>query len=306
MRVIRAPNELADRPVAIAIGVFDGVHLGHQQVLSHAMADARECNGVALAVTFDKHPSQIIAPARAPRLIYSLSQKLREIERCGINATWVITFDEAFSLVSAHEFVQMLATGFHPLKSVSVGESFSFGHKRQGNVAFLRTMAGEFGFEVNPVPEVDSAGGQVISSSRIREAIRTGQIVEASSLLGRSYSITGKVIEGEKLGRKLGYPTANIEVAGLVLPPTGVYAVTVQIEGRKLPGAANLGYRPTIEHSSPQLVFEVHLLDWQSDLYGREIEVTIGRKLRDEMKFGSLDELKTQIAADVRQAGSQS
>ncbi len=305
MRLIRAPNELAGQPVAVAIGVFDGVHLGHQQVLSHALADAWECNGIALAVTFDKHPSKIIAPERAPRLIYPLSQKLREIERFGIDATWLITFDEAFSLGSAHEFVRKLATDFHPLKSISVGESISFGHKRQGNVTLLRSMAQEFGFEVNPVPEVDSAGGKIISSSRIREAIRTGQIAEASSLLGRPYSIAGKVIEGQKIGRQLGYPTANIDVTDLVLPPTGVYAITTQIDGRKIQGAANLGFRPTVLNSSPELAFEVHLLDWQGDLYGRDVEITIGRRLRGEMKFASIDDLKNQIAADLRQAASQ-
>ncbi|MDB6038786.1 MAG: bifunctional riboflavin kinase/FAD synthetase [Verrucomicrobiales bacterium] len=299
MRVLQAPNELSDRPVAIAIGVFDGVHLGHQQVLSHALSDARESNGISLAVTFDKHPSQIVAPARAPRLIYSLSQKLLEIERCGIGATWVIPFDQAFSQISARNFVRLLAMDLQPLKSISVGESFTFGHKRLGNIQLLNAMADEFGFEVNPVPAVYSTGS-VISSSRIRNAIAAGQLSEASLLLGRPYAIMGNVLRGEQLGRKLNFPTANIDVSGLVLPPTGVYAVTTSIEGKKVVGAANLGYRPSIPNAPHDISFEVHLLDWTGDLYGKELQFIINRKIRDEMKFQSLEDLKKQIALDIK------
>lgn len=301
MRVIKGPAELVDRPVAIAIGVFDGVHLGHQQVLSHALADAREANGISLAVTFDKHPSQIVAPARAPRLIYSLREKLHEIERRGIGAAWVISFDQAFSLISAHDFVRLLAASFAPLKSISVGESFTFGHKREGNVRLLNSMAAEFGFEVNPVPAVVSSG-VVISSSRIRSAIAAGQLLDASLLLGRPYAIRGTVLKGAQLGRTLGFPTANIDVSGLVLPPPGVYAVAAVIDDKKVLGAANLGYRPTVDNAAPDLTFEVHLLDWTGDLYGKELRCTITRKLRDEIKFASLQDLKKQIALDIQKA----
>jgi riboflavin kinase/FMN adenylyltransferase len=287
--------------VAIAIGVFDGVHLGHQQVLNHALADADAAGGISLALTFDKHPSQIVAPARAPRLIYSMSQKLDEIERLGITAAWVIRFDQAFSQISARDFVRLLAVEFKPLTSISVGETFTFGHKREGNVQLLKVMAAEFGFEVNPVPPVLSSG-VVISSSRIRSAIAAGNLGEASLLLGRPYAIMGTVLQGAGLGRQIGFPTANIDVSGLVLPPAGVYAVTTEIDNKKVLGAANLGYRPTVSQSSKDLTFEVHLLDWAGDLYGKELRVTMRRKLRDEMKFASLQELKNQIAADTQKA----
>jgi riboflavin kinase/FMN adenylyltransferase len=287
--------------VAIAIGVFDGVHLGHQQVLNHALADADAAGGISLALTFDKHPSQIVAPARAPRLIYSMSQKLDEIERLGITAAWVIRFDQAFSQISARDFVRLLAVEFKPLTSISVGETFTFGHKREGNVQLLKVMAAEFGFEVNPVPPVLSSG-VVISSSRIRSAIAAGNLGEASLLLGRPYAIMGTVLQGAGLGRQIGFPTANIDVSGLVLPPAGVYAVTTEIDNKTVLGAANLGYRPTVSQGSKELTFEVHLLDWADDLYGKELRVTIRRKLRDEMQFASLQELKNQIAADTQKA----
>jgi riboflavin kinase/FMN adenylyltransferase len=260
MKVIQGPTELRNRRVAIAIGVFDGVHLGHQQVLNHALADADAAGGISLALTFDKHPSQIVAPTRAPRLIYSLSQKLDEIEHVGITAAWVIRFDQAFSQISARDFVRLLAVEFKPVKSISVGETFTFGHKREGNVQLLKVMAAEFGFEVNPVPPVLSSG-VVISSSRIRSAIAAGNLDEASLLLGRPYAIKGTVLQGAGLGRQIGFPTANIDVSGLVLPPAGVYAVTTEIDNKKLLGAANLGYRPTVSQSSKDLTFEVHLLD---------------------------------------------
>jgi riboflavin kinase/FMN adenylyltransferase len=301
MKVIQGPTELRDRRVAIAIGVFDGVHLGHQQVLNHALADAHEAGGISLALTFDKHPSQIVAPARAPRLIYSLSQKLDEIERLGITAAWVVPFDQAFSQITARDFVRLLAVNFKPVKSISVGETFTFGHKREGNVQLLKTMAAEFGFEVNPLPPVLSSG-LVISSSRIRSAIAAGNLAEASVLLGRPYAIMGTVLQGAGLGRQIGFPTANIDVSGLVLPPPGVYAVTTKIDEKLVLGAANLGYRPTVDHGSKNLIFEVHLLDWNGGLYGRDLRVTIRRKLRDEMQFASLEDLKNQIALDTQKA----
>jgi len=300
MKVVRQPAELQTngRKVCLAIGVFDGVHLGHQQVIHKTIADARQHEALAVALTFDRHPNSVVAPERAPALIYSLPQKLRAIESLGIDATLLIEFTESFSRKSGEQFVRELVQGFGNIHSICVGSTFTFGHKRSGNVDLLHKLGAEFKFQVHGLAAL-ALDGETVSSTRIRNCIRAGDLNAASQMLGRSYAIAGKVIEGDRLGRTLGAPTANIDTAGLVLPPNGVHAVHADVKGRSFRAVANIGIRPTLNNPAPPRRLEVHLLDFNGDLYGSEMEITFAEKLRDERRFESLDALKKQIAADI-------
>jgi riboflavin kinase/FMN adenylyltransferase len=289
------------RKVSVGIGMFDGVHLGHQQVLKQALADARQHSGVSLTITFDRHPTSVINPSKAPRLIYSLPQKLREIEALGIDAILLLSFTKEFSQQPGEQFVRELAVQLGNIYSLCVGSSFTFGHKRSGNVELLKQLGKELNFEVHGLAAV-SLAGQIVSSTRIRERIAAGDLNGASQMLGRTYSIAGKVTHGDKLGGKLGTPTANIDIGGLLTPPNGVYAVQVRMGNELHPGVANIGYRPTVNEPSPALRFEVHLLGFQGDLYGRELEVSFAEFIRGEQKFAHLDALKEQISRDKESA----
>ena len=303
MQLIHDPTELkpAGRKVCVAVGVFDGVHLGHQQVIRQTLADAGQHEALAVAVTFDRHPNSIVAPDRVPPLIYSLPQKLRAVGGLGINVTWLIRFDQAFSRRPGAEFIRTLARDFGALHSVCVGADFHFGHKRSGNVAMLRELGKEIGFVVHGLSAV-ALDGQIISSTRIRNAIRAGQMDITSQMLGRNYSICGQVKKGAQLGREIGFPTANIEVAGLVLPPNGVYAIRALARGKTHRAVVNIGFRPTLQNPAPKLHVEAHLLDFNEDLYGQELEISFVNRLRDEQKFSSLDALRRQIERDIAAA----
>jgi riboflavin kinase/FMN adenylyltransferase len=252
-------------------------------------------------VTFDRHPNTVVAPERVPPLIYSLPQRIRAIGALGVDTTWLIRFDEAFSRQPGEAFVRSLARGFGHLHSVCVGAAFHFGHKRSGNVAVLRALGAELHFVVHGLAAV-ALDGRVISSTRIREVIRAGQFDAASEMLGRAYSLCGTVQKGDQLGRRLGYPTANLEVSGLALPPDGVYAVHAHVAGKSHRAVLNLGIRPTVERTAPPTRVEAHLLDFNGDLYGQELEVNFVARLRDERKFPDLAALKKQIAADIAAA----
>jgi riboflavin kinase / FMN adenylyltransferase len=218
-----------------------------------------------------------------------------------MEVTWLIPFDTAFSRIPAESFIRDLVRHFSKVRSVCVGRSFTFGHKRGGDLALLERMGSEVGFVVRGLAAV-SLDGQPISSTRIREAIRTGDLGLTSALLGRPYSVAGRVLRGDQLGRRLGFPTANLDVKGLALPPTGVYAVTVEHGGETRPGVLNIGHRPTLGHADPRLHFEVHLLDFSAELYDLELEVTFRQRLRDERRFPSLDALREQIGVDISAA----
>jgi riboflavin kinase / FMN adenylyltransferase len=303
MNIVRAADELnaGARKVCGAIGMFDGVHLGHQLVLRQTIEDARQHDGVAVAITFDSHPNSVVAPERTPPLIYSLSQKLRVIESLGIDTILLVHFDKAFSRIPGEEFIHGLARGFGNIHSLCVGSAFTFGHKRGGNVVLLGRLGRELHFIVHGMASV-SLDGKVVSSTRIREAIRGGNLDAASQMLGRTYSVAGKVVRGDRLGRQLGFPTANIDVAGLAVPPTGVYAVRTLIQGQPHHAVANLGTRPTLQSASLRPQFEVHILDFEGDLYEMELEIAFVQKLREEQKFGSREALREQIARDIETA----
>jgi len=303
MQLIRTANELQPGPrkVCLAIGFFDGVHLGHQQIIRQTIADARKHGALALVITFDQHPNTIVAPSRVPPLIYSLPQKLRAIESLGPDATLLIHFDKAFSQKTGEAFIRELAGAWSGIQSICVGANFTFGHKRGGNVELLKKLGAELKFSVHGMAAV-SLDGRTVSSTRIREAIRAGNLDAASQMLGRAYSIANGVLEGDKLGHKLGFPTANIDPAGLALPPSGVYAIHAIARGKTYRAVLNIGTRPTLNNPTPSLRIEAHLLDFTGDLYGKELEIVFAEKLRDEQKFPSLDALKSQITADIERA----
>ncbi len=303
MKILHAPAALpaSGHKVCLAIGVFDGVHLGHQQVIRQTVADAAQHEAQSLVVTFDRHPNAIVAPARVPPLIYSPPQKLRAIAALGADATWLIRFDEEFSRRTGEEFVRGLARDFGQLHSVCVGSEFAFGHRRSGNVELLRRLGQEMKFTVHGLAAV-ALDGRTVSSTRIRESIARGELDDASQMLGRSYAIAGRVVKGDQLGRQLGFPTANLDVTGLALPPHGVYAAHAHTGGRRLRAAVNIGVRPTVAGATPVTRVEAHLLDFAGDLYGAELELAFVTKLREEMKFSSLEALKEQIGRDVLEA----
>jgi riboflavin kinase/FMN adenylyltransferase len=303
MKIIHALSELAtDRAkVCLAIGFFDGVHLGHQQILRQAINDGRQHEASALAITFDQHPNTVVAPDRVPPLIYSLPQKLRTIAELGMDNLWLVHFDKVFSEQTGESFIRGLAKDLGSLHSICVGTNFVFGYKRGGNVALLSRLGEELKFTVHGLAAV-SLDGKAVSSTRIREGIQAGRLDEVSQMLGRSYSLTGPVMRGDGLGRKLGFPTANVDVSGLALPPRGVYAVHAELAGKAWRAVLNIGFRPTLQNPKPQLQIEAHLLDFQGDLYGQELELKFVDNLRQEQKFASLEELRAQIARDIAQA----
>jgi riboflavin kinase/FMN adenylyltransferase len=300
MKIIHAAKELKakDRKVCLAIGFFDGVHLGHQQILRQTIADARKDNAVSVAITFDQHPNTIVAPAKIPPLIYSLEQKLETITSLGLDNILLIHFDKKFSGQTGEAFIRHLARDFGKIGSVCVGAEFTFGHQRSGNVALLKKLGAELDFQVHGIPAV-SLDGVVVNSTRIRELVRAGEMDDASQMLGRPYAISGKIMQGDKIGLKLGFPTANLDTTGLVLPPNGVYAGRTRVKNQVYRAALNIGLRPTVATGKKELRVEAHLLDFKGNVYGETLEVEIGKKLREERHFDTVDELKSQIRKDV-------
>lgn len=276
----------------LALGVFDGVHAGHREVIGRAVDAARRGGGKALVVTFSPHPIRVIAPGKAPAaLLATLEEKAEVVGEMGVDGLVVIEFDEDFARMNAEEFVRRISAG--DVRMIAVGGDWKFGSGRRGDVEVLRAMGKDLGFALEAVPPV-MWEGERISSTRIRQAIRDGNFEEVEKMLGRPYAVSGMVIEGRKLGRELGFPTANIDLGDLQTPREGVWAVEVEAFGK---GVANLGHRPTVRGSGRLL--EVHLLDFNGDLYGKTIKVRFGEFLRAEKTFNTLDELKLQISRDV-------
>jgi riboflavin kinase/FMN adenylyltransferase len=298
------PWDPAGRKVCVAIGVFDGVHLGHQRILRQTIEDARAVQGLSVAVTFDRHPNEIVAPQYTPPLLYPLSKKLRALEALGIDIIRLIHFDKAFSQVPAEQFVRDLASDARHLECVCVGAGFSFGHQRRGNVELLRRLGAKLQYRVHALDDVE-LNGETIRSTRVREVVREGKLELAGHMLGRPYTLSGVVLRGAQLGRKLGFPTANISVSGIVTPPTGVYIADAALGGLTRRAAVNIGFRPTVDPASAALQVEAHLLDFSDDIYDQELELTFVRKLRDEQKFPSLEALRAQVARDIAQARLQ-
>jgi riboflavin kinase/FMN adenylyltransferase len=281
------------------MGVFDGVHVGHQAVIARAVAAAERDGGLAGLLTFDPHPIRVIAPSKAPAaLLATLEHKAEIVADLGVQLFLPLHFDANFAAMEASAFIERLTTA--PVRTLAVGEDWRFGRNRSGDVSLLAREAGKRGFRLEAVPPVMIDGDRV-SSTRIRQAIGDGNLKAAARMLGRPYSVSGTVVPGDQLGRTLGFPTANLPTGGIQLPPAGVWAVLVRDQdGRLWKGVANLGMRPTVGGTEKRL--EVHLFDFTGDLYGRNLDVQFVKHLRPEEKFASLEALRAQIDLDARAA----
>ena len=281
----------------VALGNFDGFHAGHQAVVGRAVDRARAEGRPAIVATFDPHPRRYFQPGLPPLRLTSLDQRERLFAAAGADAMLVFAFDAALAGLSADAFATERLVGLIGAGGVVTGTDFTFGKGRSGDVATLKTLGERYGFSAETVAPVGD-GQAVVSSSRIRDALREGRPREAAALMTRPFAIEGVVEHGAKLGRQLGYPTANVSMGGYLRPAYGIYAVTGRLPGgRVLKGAANLGVRPTIE-GAPVELLEPYFFDFSGDLYGQTIEVALIEYLRGEEKFESLDALKVQMAAD--------
>ena len=284
-------------PVALTIGNFDGVHRGHQAMLARVIAAARERSLVAAVLTFEPHPRELFTPLSAPTRLTSLREKLELLAAHGVDRVHVQRFSRAFAALPADAFVERLLVAGLRTRWVLVGDDFRFGAKRTGDAAFLAAAARRHGFEVEPMPTV-TEGGTRVSSSAVRDALARGDLGRARELLGRAYSISGRVVQGDRLGRKLGFATANVQLKHNRPPLTGIFAVRVHgtVEAPRN-GIASLNVRPTVQ-SNGKPTLEVHLFDFTADLYGRHLRVEFLAKIRDEERYPDLDALKAQIARD--------
>ncbi|CAN4275177.1 RibF FAD synthase [Methylophilaceae bacterium] len=304
MQVFRHIPATDNRPTALAIGNFDGMHLGHQSLLKRLIEVAHAKSLIPAVMTFEPHPREFFTPLNAPSRLCNLREKLEYFIEAGVQKTFICSFNQLFSAINAQAFMNEMLRKKMQVNTILVGEDFRFGVKRSGTVTDFKTN----GFDLIDFAPVNFANER-ISSTRVRDALSYGNLELASQLLGRAYSISGKVVHGAKLGRELGFPTANIHIKHERPALTGVYAVKLtltklsatQFQVQKLNGlnaVANLGVRPTIA-GVPKLSLEVHILDFNEDLYGRHVNVEFLRKIRDEMKFSGLDALKAQIAQDI-------
>jgi riboflavin kinase/FMN adenylyltransferase len=302
MEIIRSIPELSrlPGPLFLAIGVFDGVHRGHQAVISTSANHAQPVNGTPIVVTFDPHPEKILRPAHAPHLLTATQHKIALIRDLGVRHLLLIGFDKQFAATEPEKFVEQLVTSSKPLREICVGHEWSFGKGRRGNLDLLKKLGGQFHFDVVGVPPV-TLKGEIISSTAIRDAIQTGNFAKAKEMLGRDYTILGTVTPGDDLGKKIGFPTANLSAHSEQFPPDGVYVAEAWLEDVKYHGVVNLGCRPTVS-SDKNRVLEIHLFDFNRDIYGQDLEVRFIRYLRPEKKFANVEALKQQIAADVQRA----
>lgn len=288
------------RGAIVALGNFDGFHLGHQAVAGEAIAWARAEGRPAIIATFDPHPVRFFKPDADPFRLTTLDQRQELFAAAGADAMLVFAFDAELAATTAEDFMAKLLVERLGVAGIVTGEDFTFGKSRGGNVALLKTRGAELGLAARAVGPV-SEGGAVVSSSRIREALKIGDCAAATRLLTRPFAIRGVVQHGDKVGRTIGYPTANLALGTYLRPHYGIYAVTSQLaDGTQLHGAANLGIRPSFD--PPKELLEPHFFDWSGDLYGQEIEVAFHHFLRPEAKFDSLDALTQQMLVDCDQA----
>jgi len=297
MLLTRGSTPAAPRPVALTIGNFDGVHRGHQAVLAHLVRGAQARALPAALLTFEPHPREFFTPATAPTRLSSLREKIELLAERGIDHLHVQRFDRRFASLSPELFIERVLVQGLRTRWLLIGDDFRFGAKRAGDMSQLAAAARRHYFELEAMPTIQ-AGGVRVSSSEVRAALARGDLATARVLLGRNYSISGRVRHGEKLGRQLGFATANLRINHNRPPLTGIFAVRVHGIGKTArDGVASLGYRPTVTDAGRALL-EVHLFDFSGDLYGRHLRVEFLHKLRDEERYDTLDALKAQIARD--------
>ncbi|HEY3371032.1 MAG TPA: bifunctional riboflavin kinase/FAD synthetase [Prolixibacteraceae bacterium] len=289
----------AQNPV-LTIGTFDGVHLGHRKIIAALCHQAKVMNGESVIFTFDPHPRKVVAPEEASlRLLTTLDEKITLFEQSGIDHLIIYPFTPEFSRLSYEEFVEQVLVDQIHLKFLVVGYDHKFGKNRQGDFEFLQKCAERFDFQIEKL-DVLLMNEASVSSTKIREAIQRGDFETANAFLGYPFTLHGTVVEGQKLGRKIQFPTANIDASDpdKIIPGYGVYAVQVNVRGETYHGMLNIGSRPTVNHNADHRTVEVNIFDFDADIYGEPIEVTFFKKLREEQKFASLDALKDQLAKD--------
>jgi riboflavin kinase/FMN adenylyltransferase len=289
-----APRPKWTTPIA-ALGNFDGLHRGHQQLIEQVRSRAVERAGTSVAVIFDPHPPQVLRPDKAPPLLMSLEQKLEAFERAGLGGVAIVRFTRELSQWEPETFVERVLIDWLRVSEVWVGENFLFGRERRGTFTLLRALGEDRGFrteKIEPVRYKDF----VVSSTRVRHLIGEGRVDEAGALLGHYYAIDGIVVHGDGRGRELGYPTANLDTASALLPAFGIYVSLATVDGVSHPAVTSVGVRPTI--GDGRLTVETHLLDGPRDLYGARLRLAFVTRLREERKYDTLDALKAQIAAD--------
>ncbi len=292
-------SESFPNPV-VTLGNFDGVHIGHQKIFETLAKEALSCQGTTVVVTFFPHPLKVLYPERSPLLLTTLDERIQLIRSCGNDVLVCVPFTEEFADWSAERFVREILVERLRAKKVLVGEDFRFGKDRRGDVTFLKKCGGEQGFSVRRVGPV-KVHGREASSTRIRYFIQKGLIRESTSMLGRPHSLQGTVVEGEKRGKSLGFPTANLHTEAELLPPNGVYAVWVTLENAyRMPAVANLGTNPTF--AGAHFSLEVHIFDFAEDIYGKPMKVELVEWIRQEQTFPNANALVDQIQEDVRRA----
>jgi riboflavin kinase/FMN adenylyltransferase len=303
MKVLRAIDELSSLPGSthLAIGVFDGLHVGHQAVIGHALESARQSSGHAVVVTFDPHPVRVLRPEKAPRLLTSTRHKVKLIEKLGVDAVLLLEFTLEFSKTAPEIFIEKLARAAKHLNQICVGQEWTFGANRSGSIRLLEKMAPKLGFHVASVAPI-LVDQRVVSSTLIRSAVEGGDLQSAAKYLGRDFTILGTVTQGRQLGRRLGFPTANLQAHNELFPPDGVYAAKAWFREQEYGGVVNIGIRPTIENESGERTLELHLFDFDQQIYGEDIEVAFVQYLRAEQKFAGVDELRGQIRRDAELA----
>jgi len=285
------------RPSVLTLGVFDGLHLGHQLIMKTVVERARVIGAVPTVITFEPHPRAVLHPESAPPLLQTFDQKIEALGVLGIQQTIIIHFDQAFAQIRAEDFLRDIVAERLHAKEVYLGCGFAFGHDREGNIDLLRTVSKKLGFWADEVPEVRLRGRR-IGSTRIRELLLQGRVNLGRRMLGRPYGVEGRVVRGAERGVKLGFPTANLHPQNRVIPSGGVYVSAALIEGQWRRSVTNIGTRPTFADGRETSV-ETHVLNWSGNLYGDVVRVRFLHRLRDEQKFGSVDELKLQIAHDA-------
>ena len=288
------------RPTVLTLGVFDGLHLGHQLIVSRVVERARALGAVPTVVTFDPHPRAVLHPESAPPLLQTFDQKVEAFGVLGVEQAIVVRFTREFAEVGAGEFLRDVVHERLQAREVYLGRGFAFGRDREGDIHLLRRVSQELGFHADEVPEV-RLRGQRISSSRIRELLAAGRVNLARRMLGRPYGVEGRVVRGQERGRTLGFPTANLRPDNRVIPRAGVYVTATLIEGSWRRSVTNVGVRPTFEKEAEPSI-ETFVMDWGGDLYGDVVRVRFLHRLRDERRFSSVEELKRQIDSDAARA----
>ena len=284
----------------LALGNFDGLHRGHLKIIERVRRGAAEHGGIPMAMTFDPHPPRVVRPDKAPPLLMTKEQRLEALERAGIRAVAVVRFTHELSQWDPEMFVRTVLVDWLHVSEVWVGANFLFGHDRAGNFTALRMLGQRYGFRAEKIDPVRYKEF-VVSSTRIRRLVTEARMDEAAALLGHPYYLDGRIVEGDRRGREIGFPTANLETSNELIPPHGVYATTLEVDGVVHAGMTNIGVRPTFGGDT-QTTIETHVLDFTGDLYGRHVRLAFVQRLRDERRFDDVDGLKAQIEADKRRA----